>query len=119
MAAFAQITNPRETDKKDGKQIAFLLAAAKVYKGGLVSSIAGYANYTTPSASAPFLGVAMETIDNSAGSSTVTVVLDGSISVNTPAITGGDVLTVSTANNVALFRFYFVSATAAKVFRIY
>ena len=96
--------------------------------GGVITSTSGAAtNLTTPTATAIMAlipsggrGTTFDLIiDNSAGSSTVTLVLDGSISVNTPAITGGDALTVSTANAVGLFRFYFVSATAAKVFRIY
>ena len=96
--------------------------------GGVITSTSGSATtLTTPTATAIMAlipsggrGTTFDLIiDNSAGSSTVTLTLDGSISVNTPAITGGDALTVSTANCVGLFRFYFVSATAAKVFRIY
>ena len=96
--------------------------------GGVITSTSGSAtSLTTPTATAIMAlipnggrGTTFDLIiDNSAGSSTVTVVLDGSIAVTTPAITGGDALTVSTANSVALFRFYFTSGTAAKVFRIY
>lgn len=96
--------------------------------GGVITSTSGAATaLTTPTATAIMAlipnggrGTTFDLIiDNSAGSSTITLTLDGSISVNTPAITGGDALTVSTANTVGLFRFYFVSGTAAKVFRIY
>lgn len=57
-------------------------------------------------------------IDNSAGSNTVTVVVNTGITVNTPAITGGAALTVSTANSVGTFRIYFTSTTTAKIFRL-
>ena len=67
MAAFAQITAPRETDRKDGIHIGFKMAAAKIIKGGFVQSIAGYANYLTDTSDGPFLGVAIETVDNSGG----------------------------------------------------
>lgn len=102
--------------------------SAATMLAGVITSTSGAATaITTPTATAiaaliPGCGRGTTfdlIIDNSAGSNTVTLVLDGSISVNTPAITGGATLTVSTANTVGLFRFYFVSGTAAKVFRVY
>ena len=57
-------------------------------------------------------------VDNSAGANTVTVAVNTGITVNTPAITGGATLTVSTANAVGQFRLVFTSATAAKLLRI-
>lgn len=57
-------------------------------------------------------------IDNSGGANTVTVSLDASMAVVTPAITGGDTLTVSTANAVGVFKIVFTSGTTAKIFRI-
>lgn len=59
------------------------------------------------------------TIDNSAGSNTVTLVLDASIAVVTPAITGGATLTVSTANKIGRFKIIYTSSTAAKIFRVF
>lgn len=57
-------------------------------------------------------------VDNSAGASTITLVLGTGITVNTPAITGGAALTVSTANAVAIFEIVFTSGTTAKILRI-
>ena len=54
-------------------------------------------------------------VDNSAGANTVTVTVNTGITVNTPAITGGATLTVSTANAVGIFRIVFTSATTAKI----
>lgn len=57
-------------------------------------------------------------VDNSAGSDTVTISLDASMAVVTPVITGGDSLTISTANAVGIFKIVFTSSTTAKIFRI-
>jgi hypothetical protein len=59
-------------------------------------------------------------IDNNPGSDTVTLALDagGTISLITPAITGGATLTVSVLNAVATFRLYFTSSTTARIFRL-
>jgi hypothetical protein len=59
-------------------------------------------------------------IDNSGGSSTVTLAVDSGATwaVTTPVITGGATLTVSTANVYGYFRLYFTSATTGKVNRI-
>jgi len=103
------------------------LSATQMLAGVITSTSGAAVTFTTPTATAIMAlipGGARGTtfdliIDNSAGSSTITMTLDGSIAVITPAITGGDALTVSTANVVGCFRFYFTSATAAKVLRIY
>lgn len=58
-------------------------------------------------------------VDNSAGASTVTVVVATGIVAPTAAITGGATLTVSTANVVGRFRLFFTSTTAASIFRIH
>lgn len=58
-------------------------------------------------------------IDNSQGANTVTLAVATGFTVSTPAITGGDTLTVSKANAVGLFRFFFTSTTAAKIYRIF
>jgi hypothetical protein len=59
-------------------------------------------------------------VDNSQGSSTVTVAVDAgtTIAVATPALTGGATLTVSTANKVGLFSLYLTSATTGILSRI-
>ena len=103
------------------------LTATQMLAGVITSTSAGTVAMTTPTATAimaliPGGGVGTTfdlIIDNSQGASTITLTLDGSIAVVTPAITGGDTLTVSTANDVACFRFYFTSATAANVYRIF
>ncbi len=116
-----------QTPTPDTVNFTRTITAANMLSGVITSTSAAAVSMTTPTATAIMAlipnggqGTTFDLIiDNSAGSSTITLVLDGSISVNTPAITGGDTLTVSTANTVACFRFYFVSGTAAKVFRIY
>ena len=66
--AYAAYTIARDTKKSQGKLLSLKMAAVKIVKGTLVCSdaSAGYATHT-PTASRPFLGVACETIDNSAG----------------------------------------------------
>lgn len=103
------------------------ITAAQMIGGVITSTSVAATTLTTPTATAimaliPGGGRGTQfdlIIDNSAGASTVTLALDASIAVITPAITGGNTLTVTTDNDVALFRFYFISATAAKCFRIY
>lgn len=60
-------------------------------------------------------------VDNSAGSSTVTVAVDAgtTLAVTTPVITGGATLTVSTANVVGNFGIYITTPTAGKLLRLY
>lgn len=97
----------------------------QILTGYITSTSAAATSITTPTATA--LAAALNAqagtsfdfmIDNSAGANTVTLVLDGSITVNTPAITGGAALTVSVANAIGTFRIVFTSTTAAKIFRI-
>lgn len=97
----------------------------QILSGYITSTSAAATSITTPTATAlaAALGAQKGTsfdfmIDNSAGANTVTLVLDGSITVNTPAITGGAALTVSVANAIGTFRVVFTSTTAAKIFRI-
>jgi hypothetical protein len=93
--------------------------------GYITSTSAAPTNITLPTATdlAGAIGATAGTVfdfivDNSAGASTVTLVLNTGITVITPVITGGATLTISTANAVGLFRLVFTSATAAKLFRI-
>lgn len=99
--------------------------AAQIVSGYITSTSAAATSITTPTATAigTLIGATRGTqfdlvIDNSAGANTVTLVLDASIAVVTPAITGGATLTVSTANSIGTFRIIFTSTTAAKIFRI-
>ena len=106
-------------------------ATAAQMVGGLITSTSAIAtDITTPTATAIAAlipGAAQGTsfdllIDNSAGASLVTLVLDGSITVpSTVVITGGATLTVagSGTNEVGLFRFTFTSGTTAVVNRIF
>ena len=59
------------------------------------------------------------TVDNSAGSNTITIALGAGITATTPAILGGATLTISPPNSIALFRLVFTSSTTAKIFRIH
>lgn len=63
--SYAPISTPRDKGKKDGEIISLLMADnIKICKGGFVClDAAGYA-WTTPIASTPFMGVAIETVDN-------------------------------------------------------
>jgi hypothetical protein len=99
--------------------------AAQIASGYITSTSAAATAITTPTATAiaTLIGASRGTqfdlvIDNSAGANTVTLTLDASIAVVTPAITGGATLTVSTANAIGIFRFVFTSGTTAKIFRI-
>lgn len=98
-----------------------------VWSGVITSTSAAAVTITTPSAADALaaiegggVGSVFDLIiDNSQGRSTVTLALHSSFSVVSPAITGGDTLTVTIYNKVAMFRFYFTSATTANVFRIF
>lgn len=57
-------------------------------------------------------------VDNSAGANTVTVAVGSGIVVATSAITGGAVLTVSTANKVGTFRLLKVASGNTKLIRL-
>lgn len=99
--------------------------AAQIVSGYITSTSAAAVGITTPTATAiaALIGAVQGTtfdlyIDNSAGANTVTLTLDASIAVVTPAVTGGATLTVSTANAIGVFRLVFTSGTTAKIFRI-
>jgi hypothetical protein len=102
-------------------------SAATMLSGVVTSTSASATGITTPTATAIAAlipgcgqGTAFDLIiDNSAGSSTVTLILDGSITiVATPIITGSGTLTLATGTT-GKFSFYFTSATAARCFRVY
>lgn len=62
-------TTAREAKRKDGRLIAYPMAAVKIPKGALVNvNSAGYATNATDTAGETFAGVAYETVDNSSGS---------------------------------------------------
>ena len=63
-------------------------------------------------------GVYRFIVDNSAGANTVTVAVATGVTVGTTALTGGDSLTVSTAQAVAEFELVFKSATTATLRRV-
>lgn len=102
-------------------------ATASQLKTGLVTSTSAAAVALTLPTAAELLaglgeGVARGSwfdfaVDNSVGSNTVTVTASASITAATAVVTGGATLTVS-SGAVGLFRVYFVSATAAKIYRI-
>jgi hypothetical protein len=94
--------------------------------GGFVTSTsAATVTATLPTATllATQLGAAAGTsfefiVDNSAGANTVTVAVNTGITVGTTSLTGGDSLTISTAQVVGVFRLTFTSTTAAILRRI-
>ncbi len=101
--------------------------AAQMLGGVITSTSAAAVALTTPTAASIYAliqgGGAVGkgfylSIDNSVGANTVTLTLDASITAPVGAITGGNDLTVTTTHKVGLFWFYFVSATAAHVFRV-
>jgi hypothetical protein len=78
------------------------------------------ANIVTQLGGAVNQGTSFEfTVDNSAGLTTVTLVLSAGITVPTSAVTGGSTMTVSTVNKVGRFRLTFTSSTTAVLFRIF
>ncbi len=100
--------------------------AAQITSGYITSTSAAAVALTLPSAAGILadLGLGAGTVfdfvvDNTAGSNTITVTLPASITVlATPVITGTDTLTVSTANEIGVFRLVFNSATAAQIIRL-
>lgn len=64
------LTAAFDAKRKDGKLIAYPMAAVKINKGALVSvtNSTGYVSAAADTASTAFVGVAYETVDNSAGS---------------------------------------------------
>lgn len=64
----ANLTASKPDERQEGILIDVALAAVKVFKGANVSfNAAGYAKGSADTASENFAGVAMETVDNSAG----------------------------------------------------
>lgn len=101
------------------------ITAAELAGGLVTSTSAAGVTATLPTATllATQLGAAQGTIfefvvDNSAGANTVTVAVNTGITVGTTAVTGGDSLTVSTAQVLGVFRLTFTSTTAAILRRI-
>lgn len=63
------ITERKDVRRQPGEVLSYKLAAVKVIEGALVSvNSSGYATNATDAASDVFVGVADETVDNSAGS---------------------------------------------------
>lgn len=101
------------------------ITAAQLAGGLITSTSASAVTATLPTATAlaAEIGAVQGTIfdfvvDNSAGANTVTVAVNTGITVGTQVITGGNTLTVSTANVVGYFRLIFTSDTAAILRRI-
>lgn len=100
------------------------LTAAQVF-GGIVASLSAAAvSATLPLATdlVALLGAKQGTqldftVDNSAGANTVTVVVNTGITAATAVITGGATLTVA-SGKVGFFRLYFISTTAAILYRL-
>lgn len=113
------LTAPYDSRRKDGKLVAYSVAAgAKVYKGALVAvaSATGLAQPAADAAGLVFVGVAYETTDNTggaAGAKTVRVLKTGDYVYNRPGAALADVgktafvvddntvSTAATANNLA------------------
>lgn len=79
----ADLTAATDDQRQEGVVVALPMAAVKVYKGAILTfNSAGYADVAD--ASETFAGIAMETVDNSAGSAgdkTVKVVREGIVTV--------------------------------------
>lgn len=102
------------------------ITAAELAGGLVTSTTAAGVTGTLPTATdlATQLGAVQGTVfdfivDNSAGANTFTVQVNTGITVGTTSLTGGDSLTVSTAQVVGMFRLIFTSATAAILRRIF
>jgi predicted RecA/RadA family phage recombinase len=72
--SYGAYTTARDTKRSDGRLISCKMAAVKLCKGTLVCTNSstgslGYATHTPVASYSLFLGVAYETVDNSAGSS--------------------------------------------------
>jgi hypothetical protein len=104
------------------------LSATQMVAGVIATTNTSAVAFTTPTATAIATliagcgqGTSFDLIfDNSASSSsgTITLTLDGSITIGTGVITGGNTLTVA-YGTVGKFSFYFTSGTAARCYRIY
>lgn len=58
----------RNTQMRDGEQVSYKCAATKVEAGNVIALASGYATHAADTAGHIVVGVATETIDNSAGS---------------------------------------------------
>lgn len=101
------------------------VAAANFAKAYFTSTSAAAVTLTLDTAAniATAIGATQGTVvdfyvDNTAGANTVTVAVNTGITAATPVITGGNTLTVSTANAIGVFRLVFSSTSVAKLFRI-
>lgn len=101
------------------------ITAAELAGGLVTSTTAAGVTGTLPDATslATQLGAVQGTVfefivDNSAGANTFTVQVNTGITVGTTSLTGGDSLTVSTAQVVGMFRLIFTSTTTAILRRI-
>ena len=68
LALGAALTDNRQTERKDGAIIDYGAGVDILYRGGLAVDSSGYAVAAADTASAKFLGVIYEKVDNSAGS---------------------------------------------------
>lgn len=99
------------------------LTASQVSKGLFTSTSAAAVSITLPTATV--LADQLQAkrgndfsliVDNSAGASTVTLVVNTGITAITAVLTGGATLTIA-AGTVGYFRIYFTSTTTAKIAR--
>lgn len=129
----SNLTAQRSDKRQDGQLVSTALAAVKVFKGAILNfNTSGYAKPAGDVANEVFAGVAIETVDNSAGAAgalSVRVWKEGVISLNcasaTQAWVGQDVFAVddntvalaaTTTNDVRVGRVVqFVSATEVRV----
>lgn len=69
MATWTALTTATDPKRQDGKVIAFLMSDVVIYKGDIVRIAAdGYLTNVTPATGDMCAGIALETVDNSAGS---------------------------------------------------
>ena len=103
------------------------IPAAKMLRGVIKCTSASVVTMTTPTAttiSSLITGCGQGTtfdliIDNTgSGSGAITLALDGSITIGSGVITGGNTLTVA-VGQTGKFQFYFNSASAARCYRVF
>lgn len=103
------------------------LTASQLIYGFITSTSAAATAITIPTAASIVSLIGAKrgtsfdfTIDNSAGASTVTVVVNTGITVHTPVgANESDVLTITPSNAIGQFRVIFTSTTTAKIFRLF
>mgnify|MGYP001588248731 CR=1 FL=1 len=81
--AYAAATTELDRGVRNGDQSSLKMDAVKIVKGSLVcgDATAGYVTSAAPTASRPFVGVALETVYNSAGSAGDKSILVGHVGV--------------------------------------